>query len=208
MAKYTVELRNLVESGFDLGLTSYPIYDEAYRATLNQKIKDHFWFQEIGFDTPAHFKFVLNRTLSEIMPYYNQLYASAALTLNPLYNFDLTETTTRENTGISEASGSQTGSVTTESLQAQSDTPASLLSADNIKGDLYASNAARGETSDTSETDTSSLSRSTTLDSYARRVTGSQGVTQSAALLEFRQTFLNIDMQIIGELQSCFMGIW
>ena len=208
MAKYTVELRKLIESQYDIGLMDYPIFDASYRATLNQKIKDHFAFCEIGAETPGRFKMFLNRTMREIMPLYNQMYASAALSINPLYNFDLTETTTREGSSASEATGSASAESTTDTLAANSDTPASLLSADNIKGNLYASNASRGESAGSSTDSSSQLANSSSLEAYARRLTGSQGMSQSAALLEFRKTFLNIDMMILQDLETCFMGVW
>lgn len=208
MSKYTVELRKLLDSGYDLGLDDYPIYDESYRAVLNQKIIDHFYFCEIGAETPARFKLFLNRTLNEIMPLYNQMYASAALTINPLYNFDLTESTSRESSAASEAAGEVNSTSSSETLAANSDTPASLLSAANIKGNLYASTANRGEGTGTSKDINNQISNSASLEAYARRLTGLQGMSQSAALMEFRKTFLNIDMMILEDLNPCFMGVW
>lgn len=92
MAKYTVELGRLLESGFDIGLDKYPIFDENYRRNLNNKIIEHFYFREIGFETAELFKRYLNRTMNEIMPYYNQLYKSELISFNPLYNVDKWET--------------------------------------------------------------------------------------------------------------------
>jgi hypothetical protein len=57
MAHYTVELDSLIRNNYDLGLKDYPIFDESYRDALNKKILDHFRFREIGFETPARFKF-------------------------------------------------------------------------------------------------------------------------------------------------------
>ena len=208
MAKYTAELRTLIANGYDIGLSDYPIYDESYRSILNQKIIDHYYFCEIGAETPGRFKLFINRTMREIMPLYNQMYASAALEINPLYNFNLTETTTREGSSASEATGSASAESTTDTLAANSDTPASLLSADNIKGNLYASNATRGESSGASTDSSTQLANSSSLEAYARTLTGSQGMSQSAALLEFRKTFLNIDMMILADLETCFMGVW
>ncbi len=93
MSKYTTMLRWLVESygeGHDvpvgqrypdevykaLGLSEYPIFDANYRAPLNDKIIDHFYFREIGFETAGMFSFYMRRTMNEIMPKYNALYAA------------------------------------------------------------------------------------------------------------------------------------
>ena len=84
MSKYTIELGRLVEMHFPLALNRYPIFNEDYRDYLNQKIIDHFYFREIGQETPERFNFFLARKMNEIMPYYNQLYKSELLQFNPL----------------------------------------------------------------------------------------------------------------------------
>lgn len=98
MSKYTTELRYLLEAGYNLGLSDYPIFDEAYRAGLNQKILNHYKFREIGFETAALFKHFLNTRMNEIMPYYNQLYLSEKIKIEPLLNRKFDETYTRNNT--------------------------------------------------------------------------------------------------------------
>lgn len=55
----------------------YPIFDEAYRKPLNYKILAHFVNWQLGQETPALFKFTIDRKMREIMPYYNQLYLNA-----------------------------------------------------------------------------------------------------------------------------------
>ena len=48
-----------------------------------------------------------------------------------------------------------------------------------------------------------------TTDDYVEHVAGKTGgITFSRALQEFRQTLLNIDMQIIEELSDLFFGLW
>lgn len=66
----------------------YPIYDEAYRPVLENKIINHFYFREIGAETVGQFQFMLARTMNEIMPVYNGLYQSAAMSFNPFYDAD------------------------------------------------------------------------------------------------------------------------
>lgn len=43
MSKYTTELRYLIENNFDIGLKTYPIFDENYREVLNTKIINHYF---------------------------------------------------------------------------------------------------------------------------------------------------------------------
>lgn len=107
MANYTTLVRSICESfSDDRSLTptqyimnaapkifeDYPIFDEAYRAELNKKILRHYYFREIGLETYGLWKEFLNRRMEEIMPYYNQLYASEAVKYNPLWDTDYTTT--------------------------------------------------------------------------------------------------------------------
>lgn len=133
MAKYTIELRELVEQGVDLGLKTYPIWSEEHREELNQKIINHYKYREIGFETPGRFVDELNIKMHEIMPYYIQLYETTLYEYNPIHNVDYTEenTTTRDSegsvtnkeVGTSEGSGTVTGdSESTSETSIESDT--------------------------------------------------------------------------------------
>lgn len=121
MSKYTTELRYLIESGFDIGLKDYPIFDENYREPLNRKIINHYYFREIGFETAELFKRYLNNTMNEIMPYYNQLFKSELLEFNPFYNVDKTVTADKNNNSVSDfvgnISGKNTQTADTENTQ-------------------------------------------------------------------------------------------
>lgn len=136
MAKWTVSIRTLIDNNFDFKMTSYPIFDESYRNTLNQKILYHYYENEIGFETPALFRFYLNQKLDEIMPYYNNLYKAQMKLLNEdvLYNnVNLTETS---NTKNNEATN-KTNDITTKNTQTGSGTSSDTTtgsSTDNTKG--------------------------------------------------------------------------
>lgn len=85
MAQFTIELYKIVESGFDIGLKDYPIFDEEHRQVLNSKILNRYWDYEIGAETPDRFRRYFITLMNEIMPYYNQLYMSEAIKFNPLF---------------------------------------------------------------------------------------------------------------------------
>lgn len=225
MAKYTIELRKLDQSGFDYGLYSYPIFDETYRTALNTKIRNHFKFREIGFETPALFAHYLNMTMNEQMPLYNQLYRSALLTFDPLSNYRMAETATRstdgktstQTAGESHAAGTTHDTQTEDALTVESTTPAGLLSIGDIKTNTFASKAQRqdnttnadGTTTGTNEGTSASETAVENLDEYVRTVSGATGNKSPGELImEFRKTFLNIDMLVIDALETCFMGVW
>lgn len=159
MAVYTITLKNLIGTGFDIGLRDYPIFDEEYRKILNNKIVEHFYFREIGQETPELFKFMLNRKLKEIMPYYNKLYLSEKLNFDPFINFhELTTYTKNQEISdtfqdtISESGNSskQDSSESTQTnssesnangLSVYSDTPQGNVNIVQLNNNTYASNA-------------------------------------------------------------------
>lgn len=94
-------------------MNSYPIYDNNYRNTLNQKIIDHYYYEEIAFETPFLFCHYLKVKLQEIMPKYNKLYESELLKLDPLSNFSYKETMDKNNT--SNSTLKNTNNITTDS---------------------------------------------------------------------------------------------
>lgn len=126
MSKYTTELRFICETYAGLtesaGLSdvesiikaarpkvfdfTYPIFDDAYRETLETKIIEHFYTQEIGFETVARWKLALRATMREIMPTYNRLYKDGLAILNPFNNIDITDTYTK--TGSEERTSENT----------------------------------------------------------------------------------------------------
>lgn len=110
MALYTTQVKTICESvigrdfpgGFDeindiltqsaplVFNFDFPIWDEAYRLTLETKILKHYYMREIGAETVGLWKLWLDERLNLIMPYYNKLYETTVLEFNPLYDVDLT----------------------------------------------------------------------------------------------------------------------
>lgn len=105
MSIFTTELRypieqyqhdhNLPQRTYDdgiyhlIGLDEYPIFDESYRARLNNKIIEHYYFKEIGTDTLARFRWYMRTTLSELMPRFNVLYEAQNSIVDPMTNRNL-----------------------------------------------------------------------------------------------------------------------
>lgn len=227
-AIFTVELGSLVSNGYDLGLKAYPIFDESYRELLNGKIIEHYWFREIGLETPGLFKRFLNRKMNEIMPYYNQLYKSTLKEFDPYVNYQMEttgttdslhseqRTTNRDETATTDAESKTSTDTNGKSRTLVSQTPQMQLSgredyASNIT-DTSSSTISNGDSTQTSTAKTNledvANMNAQNSDNYVTRVSGLSGITNSAALLQFRETFINIDMLVIDELQELFMGIY
>lgn len=183
--------------------------------------------RDICCETVGLWKFWLNEKLETIMPYYNQLYESARLKFDPLHEIDLTRThdgtkneVGKENTNNSRTQNDTTNSnrnATGNSLDLYSDTPQGSIS--GLENETYLTNARKNNgsgtetTSTTGETNTSETgSKNNNVDSkenYVETVKGkNSGVSYSKLLLEYRETFLNIDDMVINEFKDLFFNLW
>lgn len=115
-ANYTICLEDIKsnEEFLDI-LNKYPIYDEDYRKTLNEKIISHYKYEEIAFETPHLFCHHLKIKLDEIMPKYNMLYKSEILKADPLSNFSYTEKMEKLNTDNLTSNSTNEGTSTSNS---------------------------------------------------------------------------------------------
>lgn len=198
MAKYTTQLKSVVESGHPIFDFTYPIFDTNYKSILEQKIIDHYYFREIGFETVAQFKHYLKDKLNRIMPYYNDQYEAYTKykTFDPYVNKDIT--TTVDRTLDSESSGTSEGSGTSRDIF--SDTPQAKLS-----GLDYATNLSDTE----SESTATGTNTGKTTESYVQSIKGFDGMKYASDVYEgVKDSFINIDQLIIDDLNDLFMSVY
>ena len=185
----------------------FPIFNENYRETLEFKIIHHFYFREIGFETPALFRDFLYRRLNEIMPYYNQRYNSELLTYDP---FETTKiTTTGNNSGTNNQSTSSNGSSSSNggNSSAYSDTPQNGLS--GVEDLNYLTNYTKDSNNASGTSTSSGTSTGNATGQFTETKTGKDGTESFMSLLkQYRESFLNIDMEVIKDLEDLFMQIY
>lgn len=85
-------ISDIINSAAPKIFEKYAIFDEKHRDELNFKILHHFYFCEIGYETVGLWVDRLNARMCEIMPEFNQLYATAALDFDIFNNVNVTET--------------------------------------------------------------------------------------------------------------------
>ena len=201
MATYTIELGKLLTlDGFDIGMRDYPLPSfiksagdmQAWREALNQKIINHYYFNEICCLPPERFKFFLNNTLNEKMPYFNMLYDAMAEkwqfytggTLTEVVKADGTSSDNGTKTGTDELARSGIDTTNNSSLQNQnsnsfnlavsSDTPGQMLNIESdIANNTYANNAVKQKNkgtfsgnSNSTDTTTYNSKETTTIDEH------------------------------------------
>ena len=107
MSKYTTELRYVCESLYPYRESKgyndvndildetwdkvfdfdFPMFDENYREALCKKILKHYYTREISEETYGLWKLRLDARMNEIMPYFNKLYNSELISIEPLVNY-------------------------------------------------------------------------------------------------------------------------
>ena len=208
----------------------FPMFDENYRVVLERKILKHFYTREICEETAGLWKLRLDTRLNEIMPYYNKLYESELIKFDPLYSDNLIRTRKTDfdssrktinngkTTSNSNTQGSGNGSTSNNGNDLYSDTPQGSI--DGLEAGTYLTNARK--TTDNSSTTTSTSNTSTgsvdstdnglddlnSTEEYLEKVSGWSGTSGSKLIKEFRETFLNIDLLVIEELDDLFMQLW
>lgn len=220
MAKYTVTILTLQKNNFDFGLNSYPIFDEAYRNTLNNNILNYYLESEIGVETAELFKRLLNDRMALIMPKYNKMYRAQDKLLQDgiLGNVALTETLRRQTDSTSfqedSGTGTQTGSSMANNKNLYQDTPQGSISMQDLDSqNVYATNVTLDRNSNNSTvTDTSNSTRDFTnsgTENYVKTIVGNNGRKYNVDIYsDLVNKLKNIDMLIINELSDLFMGIF
>ena len=206
--RYT--LHELVE-GFGLDIWDearpYPIFDEAYRATLNARIYDHFEYRRVAESTPQLFVHMLNRRMRENMPAYNEIYKRLAKE-----GFDPYLTSERHDAGnnrsATEAESGSTSSSKAHSLATNttSNTPASYM--DDPYDPKYMSSLAQAKSDSDSTAEGNESSRGKSAGDYIIESTGRSGYLGDAILSSLATGFLNTDLMVCDMLEPLFMQFW
>lgn len=211
MAKYTVQIKSIIES---LGSNSvlalstldeqienarpkifdfeYPFYDPSSKAAFEKWILESILMDEINYETYGLWHLKLRTFMKTNMPYYNKLYESAKLITNPLKNHHLERNTEGSENGTSNANGTSNS----VGWNMYADTPQGGIN--GLENSNYLTNATKDlndSTSESTNTSTSSSKGKETVDGYS-------GIDENTLLLKYRQTIININEQFINDFKS------
>lgn len=185
----------------------FPIYDESYRTTFEDKLIRHFYFHEINITSIGRWKFMLREKLNLIMPVYNKMYEAVAIKYDPLIDTQMHETYTRNNnlTSDSSTNGNVTQKDTSNNSQVYSDLPQTTL-----HGGDYATNSTQNEGTANSTQNASQTANATSnnKETYEHDNTGFSSRSQQALLMEYYESLRNVDEMVFNELRELFMLIY
>ena len=186
-----------------LGLSKYPVSDETWRTTLNDKIIRHYFFHEMGTSAAGRFRMWVEDAMGQIIPYYDALRKSELLDVAHMFGITYDETlgivqattddlsrdqsSTREQSASREGSGKQdttqggtdnrTTGGTEDTTARTLDTPQAQISLldDNYLTSATKSNVTSSGTDELTMSRTGSVtSESTQSDSVSDKVTATQ----------------------------------
>ena len=214
---------------------NYEFYldDAQARKTFEDKFIKHYYYREIGFETPFMFIQKLESHLLLNMPYWKQLYQTEleSRNINFLLNKDLKETFIREVDTENETSGTNTtqqnssnvSSVNQEGTSTNTHKESSIrdgVSTSSLEeGYLTGTSSDNGSNSTTGTSNSSdnltskgALSQSEngkTVEKTDLLSQGNIGITSSAQLLkEWRDVLINMDKIIIESCNDLFMKVY
>lgn len=229
----TIELGELLDSGFQLWGFDYPSYYQGEeKAAFEQKVVDHYRFRQIGQETPARFRHYFQTRLREVMPYYIQMYKLQEKVdeiEDPLESYNLTETYTQDKTGAGSVKGKTTDSTETETAGTSeksgahsntrkfSNTPQGSI--ENLDDHLTEATLEDGTDSENLKTAGSAsvtgsgTSETTTQDTENTQYTlirrGNIGVQPlGSEIRDIRNSFINIDLMVIESLADLFLMVY
>lgn len=213
----------------------YPFYvdDETLKKAFEEKFIRHYYYREIGYETPFMFIQRLESFLMIRMPYYEKLYETEleAKKINFMLNKDLRETFMREVESENQATGTTSGQQNSSSTNSvsQNGTSTNTHKESSLQDGVSTTSLADGYltgvssdngtntstgTSDSSDNLTSKGTSSQTDNGKSLEKTelisqGNIGVTSSAQLLkEWREVLLNMDELIINDCSKLFMQLY
>ena len=214
MSKYTITFQELVEGGYyteeeikntfkSYNLEDYLTADEIQvinqRGTWNKeklanKIYNHYYMEEIGFETYARFDLEAKELMEELMEKYLPMVYSYSIEYDPLVNVDFTESFERQFANQDSASA--------DGLVLNSDTPQGRVTKTDILAGNYASSTSGNETSSTGNSEGS--------ENYTKRTKGNSGIsaTAQALLKQYRDNIRAVDTDIIKDLNILFMSLF
>ena len=231
MANFTMEIREMMSQPLINGVFTfdYEFYSDNHqdKETFEKLFISHFYFREIGFETPERFKVKLQAKLNLIMPYYRQLamteWDKVRSVEQMMTSKNLTETTehTQSIQGNSETQSNQSSTSnasqnTTSSNESKSSNLADGVSQSSLN-DGYLTSSGKTEQTDNTQSEATGNANQSILGNNEQQLTekttftsnGDIGIqTPAYALTEWRKVIINLNQMIIDECEDLFMKIY
>lgn len=229
MANLTITIGEMLSDPLsnEIFPTDYPFYleEQAIKKQFEEKFIAHYYYREIGFETPFIFIHKVEERLRLRAPYWKQLYETdlEAKKIKFLLNKDLKETFIREITGNGESSS--TGTSTGQTNGTMSDTSESTgtgssssndkqsMLADGVSSvsltDGYLTGIANNESSSTASQESSnqSSSNTTATSQQTNQQTESNNSTERTELISQGNIGITSSAQLLKEWRQVLINM-
>ena len=217
MPNMTMPLRRVIDhvGGRDnfvkLCLSDYPLFDEAHRSELNDKIINHYMVREIGYESVELFITGLKRVLNENAPVFNGYYESVSVDYDFLTTTDYVSDSKADGSSVSD---SQSTSDATQNSSTKSTGESTAFEMPNTaivrNGDYASSGGKSGSTTDVTGDTGTKAADSAKQDSTSNSTTRMKGRTgdPSELVRSFRDAIINVDMLVVDMVAPCFSLVW
>ena len=231
MANFTMEIREMMSQPLVNGVFTfdYEFYSDNVqdKETFEKLFVSHFYFREIGFETPERFKMKLQSKLNLIMPYYRQLALTEWDKVRSIEQMmeskNLTETTEHMQSiqGNSETQSNQSSSSNaTQNTSSSNESKASNLADGVSQSSLdegYLTSSGKAEQTDNTQSEATGNANQSILGNNEQQLTekttftsnGDIGIqTPAYAITHWRKIIINLNQMIINECEDLFMKIY
>lgn len=243
MSKYTTEIRficensiplkeqgdyNTIDTALEYGRKEifdfpYELFDEEYKPVIEKKFLRHYYTREIGHETVALFKLFLRDRMEMVLPYYNQLWESALIKIDPFKDVDYfvkddgtkTIDETRKQDDDILNTGTQLNEYENHRIDKYSDTPQGelngIIDTDWLTNARQIDDNGQNKRTDNLKTtiDGKNVITGKNVDDFLKHVYGKMSPkSYSELLIKYRETFLNVDKRFIDEFKKLFMLIY
>jgi hypothetical protein len=207
-----MDLWEVLEFTDDIGLNDYPLYDPTHREELNQKIINRYLNREIGHETIDQFVHNMRRKMHEIMPYYNQLYATEQIKYDPLKTIDMRTVAagSTESSAEGDTSADSGSKTTADGIAVASDFPQTSL--DSGEGDDHIGRYGTSSSESKNSGEQKNTANESRKDSAKGKsdsdstTTGYQGVP-AQLVMQYRSAILNVDLMVVEAVNELFMSV-
>lgn len=216
MASFTIELRALVETFGDDVINWFSSYDlKDYlndeqitalnkfgfsKEKLAKKIIQHYYFREIGFETPTYFAHQAQVFMQEIMEEKAPLLYAKTQLINPIYDTNVTEVFSGESSSTSENTNTNKGS----GLTVNQNTPQGQINKQTILNGTYASSTSANE----GESENKDNGKSSGNQDYIKTIRGNQKKSPIQMMAEYQRYTTAIEKDIIDRAGCLFMNVY
>ena len=228
MANYTLCIYQLEgDKNFKIFNFDYKFYDDRLKEEFEKQFIDHFFLNEIGFETVGLFQQRLKSLLNDLYPKYKQLYDSElkAKDINFLLNKDLKETNERLVTS-NKTDNTVSRGTTSTNINATNNDNIDYKESNIENGNAYVaitnnnltsqSNNKKTSTANSDENVNSQMNVDNKTDNIEKEVNtlisqGNIGITSSAELLQkWRDVMININLMLFNEIfdNDLFMSVY